>query len=480
MDKSLYNTQAERAVLGAMLSGRDLAHAHEIAALVHPEIFFETVHRDAMEAISETLADGHAPDAITVHPRMLQTAGYEALGGGDYLAELMAEAPYERKTVTDYAAFLRQLYMRRRIVEISQDMARWAHNFEMPGNEVIETAAAELSSALAVTEAVKDPQPMARLVEEAYKRSLENADGKRETAWATGLIDLDRHLAGGFRPGDFVVVSGRPSMGKTAMLRTLASGLASRFALNDRPRDAVVLVSLEMTEERMAERQFSAEAQKACGEAAAYSELSAPNLDRARVEAMAPAIARVPANLSVISSPGATMERLRAIAVRTHLAAQARGGRLGALVVDYLQLVRTRRTENRYVALGEISHALKQLALELGCVVIAGAQINRQSESRSDRRPRLSDLRESGDIEQDADIVIGLYREAYYLEREMTKDATHEEEIALAGCVNKLTLVVDKNRSGRTGDVEVYCNLRYDLIDTLAPNGTRLTVEAAL
>lgn len=460
---------SELAVLGAMLMG-SIAPSAEIARHIQADDFFDPVHGRIFAAAVEVLGEGRAPDAILVGERMKRDAGLEALGGAEYLVDLVV-AGASASSAADYARLVADLAARRRAIA-AIDQVR-GELFE-PRSSVID-AMSSLALMAAETAAKRENgsgfKSMQELTREALDQAFRAARGETEPAWSTGLADIDRMFMGGFRPTEMIAVSGRPSMGKTAMLRTIAAGLARGRQNVGAENDVVLFISLEMGREKLAQRQLACDGRTWDGPA--YSEIGAARPSLAALERLRDAPDLAPHNLRVKQAGGLTLARARAAALSEHVRAQGRGGRLCAVVIDYLQLMRSAaKIEARWQAIGEISRGLKQLAIDLNCAVIIGAQLGRQVESRDDKRPRMYDLRESGDIEQDIDVHMGLYRPEYYLEREGRPDQPGDDQmefdLAMAKARNKLVAIIDKNRSGAIGDVELYADMAHDAIENLA------------
>lgn len=280
--------------------------------------------------------------------------------------------------------------------------------------------------------------------------------GDETDALMTGIGALD-HLTGGFGPGELIILGGRPSMGKTALALSIALNVA-------RAGHGVAIASLEMTPKAMALRALS-EATAQAGHASSYKQMRRGDMAESQVETLrriAPEVAALP--ISFLERKFADLDALIAGCRQIK---RAMGDGLKLLIVDYLQLIEA-RGENRTQEISRISRALKALAGTLDVPIIALSQLSRQVESREDKRPMLSDLRESGQIEQDADAVLFCYRDEYYLERrkpdESDIDKLDKWRAAMEVTRNRLEIIVAKHRQGEIGTAHVRCNVALNLI----------------
>ena len=402
-----HNIEAEQALLGALLLNNEV---HDrVSGIIGSHHFYEPVHGRIFEVAGKRIARGVHVSPVTLKAYLADDEGLAALGGPAYLARL-AEATVSILAVRDYARTIRDLALRRDLMRIGAEIGDRATRFD-PDDEPAQqiTTAEQALYTLAETgkyeggfvdfaEAVEQAAVMA---EAAYKR------GSKLAGLSSGLGTLDERL-GGFRNSDLVILAGRPSMGKTALATNIAFDVARRYRPGEddgpeaptRAGGVVGFFSLEMSSEQLANRILAAES------GVRSDKLLTGDLDEAdfvRFVKVAQELQEVP--LYIDDTP--------ALAIST-LAARARRLKrmygLHLLVVDYLQLVRPARglsrEENRVQELSGITQGLKALAKELDIPVIALSQLSRQVEAREDKRPQLSDLRESGSIEQDADVVM--------------------------------------------------------------------------
>lgn len=431
------NVEAEQALLGAILI--DNAGFDRVSTFLEPDHFHVPVHGRIFEAVRSLIARGRVADPITLKTFFEAEKALAEVGGAHYLARLAASAVSLVHT-EDYGRLVRDLSARRGLVRIGEEMAESAYDarVEESAAALIEQAEARLYELAETGRGEGGFRPLSNVMtgavaiaEAAYKR-----DG-RLAGIATGLADLD-DAVGGLAPSDLVILAGRPSMGKTALATSIALRAASRHrtepgaaapplgAANEesgedsamaapkggaaRPVDGAVVgfFSLEMSGEQLATR-ILAERAGLRSDEIRRGQLS--NEQFGQLVEAARALAEAP--LFIDDTPALTVPALRARARRLK---RAHG--LSLVVVDYLQLMSpSRGHDSRVLEIGEITQGLKAIAKDLDLPVLALSQLSRAVEQREDKRPMLSDLRESGTIEQDSDIVMFIFRESYYLER---------------------------------------------------------------
>ncbi len=455
-----YNPEAEMALLGAILNHN--AIFDKVGAYLKPEHFSEGVHAELYQLMARMIGRGHAVTAVTLLPYAEEIPGLEELGGAaKYLGQLVAHAA-PMSAADDYAREIYDLARRRWLMEIGSELVVEARtpDAERSVNEIIEETEKQLYE---VAEEARFGQGFVGF-SEALKQSLEMAaaayarDGGL-SGLATGLDDLDR-MMGGLQPSDLIILAGRPGMGKTA----LATSMAYHVAKSYRPGEAdaegnvkpaeggiVAFFSLEMSAEQLATRIISAEAEIPSN-MIRKGEISPDDFQR--LQEVAAQIDRVP--LFIDDTGGLTVNQLAARARRIK-----RQHGLDMIVVDYLQLLSgssRRAQENRVQELTEITTSLKALAKELNVPILALSQLSRQVEAREDKRPQLSDLRESGSIEQDADVVLFIFREEYYLKQKEPPAGSEKyaDWIAQMEEVHGIAeVIIAKQRHGPVGKVEV-------------------------
>jgi len=453
-----HNIEAEQALLGAMLVNNDAFY--RVSDFLEPVHFYEPIHRRIYEVMGEIIRMGKAATPVTVKtflPAEVKIADFTV---AQYLARLAAEAT-TIINAEDYGRSIYDLALRRSLILIGEDMVNIAFDapVDMPPKAQIEDAERRLFE-LAETgrydtgfhgfeEALKTAIDMASA---AYKR-----DGHL-SGLATSLDDLDRRL-GGLQPSDLVVLAGRPGMGKTALATNIAFNVARAWrgevqgdgAIKTVDGGIVGFFSLEMSSEQLATRIVSEQTMVPSSDI----RRGAIHEDQfARIVAAAQEMQRIP--LYIDQTGGLSIAQLAARARRLK---RQRG--LDLLVIDYIQLLsgsNRRAAEGRVQEVTEITTNLKALAKELNVPILALSQLSRQVENRDDKRPQLSDLRESGSIEQDADVVMFVFREEYYLKNKKPKEGTEEfnkwmaEMDAVAG---RAEIIIGKQRHGPTGTVDL-------------------------
>jgi len=442
----LANIEAELSVVGALLYENALAPK---LARLHPDHFYDAMLREAYAAALDLIERGDHANPISV---------VEAMGGERVMLYPLNQAVADAvpvAAVTDAEIIINASRLRH-VVGIADDL-RNAARAGADAFGLISEAERQFSRL------VQDSAPPnANLIDARSSANVtldeieqEAREGRAKGA-LTGLRCFDRRMRG-LRPGWLVVVAGRPSMGKTALLRAAAFGAA------ERTKAQVVFFALEMARRELDERSLS-QLSHLDGDGIAYKDMNGDTLhpsDRARLRALAQ---RVPGNLIIDDSPVLSVDYVR----RRVLALKQRGP-VAAVFIDYLQIMDRPEGKGRNDAsiIGEMTKGLKQLAREAGTCVVLASQINRGVESRDDKRPQLSDLRESGAIEQDANAVLFPYREAYYLERAEPTEASKRGawELKCAEMHRRMDVIAAKVRQGAVGtDHQVYF-AEYDHIE---------------
>jgi replicative DNA helicase len=471
-DAQPFNIDAEQAVLGAVLY--DNAAIERVDETLRAEHFYEPLHGRLWDAVLSLARSGKVADPVLVFERIKDEPSLQDLGGIRYLADLVDRAP-PAANAPDYAGVIHDLWLRRRVMDIAANAMAAASGSEYDSaNAVVEGVEAELY-ALVETRREQGFQNLDHYIAEAIQmaaKAYERDGGLSGTS--TGLIDLDQKT-GGLHPSDLIILAGRPSMGKTALATNIAFDVARSYAFETQTGGAkktvrggrVGFFSLEMSGEQLAMR-ILAEASGVSSDRLRKGSIKADEFGRVRDAA----IELQDAPLFVDDTGGLTIDRLCARARRM----KRRTG-LDLLVVDYLQLIqpsRTRAGANRVEQITEISIALKGLAKELDVPIIALSQLSRQVENREDKRPQLADLRESGSIEQDADAVWFVYREAYYLGRKEPRENTAEhhawvEEMDVIR--NVAEVILGKQRHGPIGSVKLSFNEELTKFGNLGRDG---------
>ena len=439
-----HSTEAESSVLGGLLL--DNGAWDRVGDLLTESDFYRFEHRMVFGAIGALVNASKPADVITVFEQLLSQGKAEEIGGLSYLNSLAQYVP-SAGNIRRYAEIVRERAILRKLVSASDEIATNAFNPRgRPVATILDEAEQKIFNIGEEGARTKQGfQAMESLVVKLLDRVQEMADNPNDvTGVPSGFYDLDRMTAG-FQAGDLIVLAARPSMGKTA----LAINIAEHVALNEGL--PVAVFSMEMGAAQLAVRIVGSIGR------IDQSHLRTGKLTDDEWPRLTEAIEKLRTiSLHIDESAGLTSSELRANARR--LSRQC--GKLGLIVVDYLQLMSgsSNDGENRATELGEISRGLKTLAKELQCPVIALSQLNRSVETRPDKRPMMSDLRESGAIEQDADIIMFIYRDEYY-----TKDACKEPGVA--------EVIIAKQRNGPTGTVKLAFLKPITKFESLASGG---------
>jgi len=467
-----HNLEAEQALLGSLMF--DNAVFERLSDRLRGSHMYEPFHQRLFDAIEDHIRQGMLAEPTILMERFKQDPAFQEFGGLRYLADLVDRAP-PAANAPDYARVIYDLALRRDLIRIGGEMIKEAPNPETPADEQIEQAEQTLYS-LAETGKpssgfVNFSTALAGAVEmagEAYQR-----EGKL-AGLATRLDDLDQKL-GGLHPSDLLILAGRPSMGKTALATNIAFNVARNYRWEPTPDGGrktvdggvVAFYSLEMSAEQLAMR-ILADASGVSSDKLRKGEIDSSDFGKIRDAAVE--IGESP--LYIDATGGLSISKLAARARR--LKRMEHG--LDLIVVDYLQLITTgdNSQKNRVQEVSEITGGLKALAKELSVPIIALSQLSRQVEQREDKRPQLSDLRESGSIEQDADCVMFVYRESYYLGRAEPREGS-EEHLKWQEDMDRLEhqaeVVIGKQRHGPIGIVKLSFDANTTRFGNLAHDG---------
>lgn len=455
------NLEAEQGLLGTLLI--DNRAYEKIGDYLKPIHFFAPAHQRIYQAIQTLIDRGQTASPVTLKSYFEKDADLEQVGGAAYLVDL-ASSVISVLNIEDYARTIYDLYLRRELISFGNDVVNesFDHNLDNDAQDTIETAEARLFS-MAET---GDAQASFVTLRDSIKLAIELAESAYNnkggvTGVTTGLKDVDEKL-GGLHNSDLLILAGRPSMGKTALATNMAFNAAKAYAQSGGKEGAITaFFSLEMSHDQLTTRIL-----------AEQSGISGDQLRKGNIsEAQFRDFAQAAHNLSQIPLYIDDTPALSIGAIRTRCRRLKRKHGLGLIVVDYLQLLRgsgTKQSEsNRVLEISEITRGLKALAKELQVPVLALSQLSRAVEQREDKRPMLSDLRESGSIEQDADVVMFVYREEYYLAREIpaqrdseTSDKFNERyanwAARLQESANVAEAIVAKQRHGPIGIVKLF------------------------
>lgn len=433
------NSEAEASLLGAILIDGDAIV--KIADIISSDDFYEERHKRIYEAALQ-LYEKHKPiDILTLTDQLRATGFLDMLGGASYLTELTNFVPTAAH-VEQYAEIVSQKALRRRLIKASGDIVNLGYDENRDLQQLIEEAETKLFE-VSQRHVKQDVTSLETVLSESFDRLDElHKDKGKIRGVPTGYKDLDAILAG-LQKSDLFVLAARPSMGKTALALNLAHNVAIKS------KEPVLIFSLEMSKEQLVDRMLSMESG-----VDAWA-LRTGNLTDSDFEKIGHAMGSLSeAQIYIDDSPGITVSDLRTKARR-----EAHLRPLGLIIVDYLQLMSGGRRfgseGNRVQEISEISRGLKGIARELNVPLIALSQLSRSVESRSPQIPQLADLRESGSIEQDADVVAFIYREDYYNPETERRNITD--------------ILIKKHRNGPTGAVELFFDKekqRFRSLDT--------------
>ncbi len=432
-----YSLEAEQSLLGSILI--DPKCMDEVAAIMTADDFYMPEHAEIYRAMQSMYLKSKNIDVVTLIEELVQTGTYDEAGGREYL-RLVAEAVPTAANAKDYAGIVRSKAVLRQLVEAGEDIAEKAYAGEDDADVMVEYAETKVFR-IAEGRENKSFTHIRDALIQVYDRLTklsQDPDALRGTP--TGFSALDNVIVG-MGDADLVLIGARPGMGKTSFVMNIATEAAIKT------KKTVCVFNLEMSADQLANRMLSSEAQ-----IDSYK-MRSGNLEPEDWKAIAHASSRLSeTEILIDDTPGITVAGMRAKLRRVK--------NLGLVVVDYLQLMQSdRRSENRVNEVGDISRGLKLLAKELKVPVVCCAQLSRGPENRPDKRPMLSDLRDSGAIEQDADIVLFLYRDEYY------KEETPDQSVA--------EVIVAKNRHGSLEKVKLGWIGRFTKFTNLAKDVER-------
>lgn len=469
------NLEAEQALLGAILANNKAFE--KVSEFLKPQHFADPVHAKIFEVMSKLITRGHIADVITLKNYFEQEGSLNEVGGAKYLVKL-ADSATPLTNAEYYAQFIYDKYLRRELISTGFDIVNDASKEDIDSDASAQIEAAEkrlfeLSNQGDINGGFVDFSDalISSLghIEEAYQK-----EGKI-SGLPTALDALD-NKTGGLNNSDLIIIAGRPAMGKTALATNMAYNVAE-YMMHAKDLDekskGVAFFSLEMSADQLATRILSTVTQTN-GHKMRTGELD--NAEFTRIAAAVRELEKLP--LYIDDTPGLNINTIRTRARRLK-----RNKGLGLIVIDYIQLIMgtgSKKTEgNRVQELSEISRGLKILAKELNVPVIALSQLNRGVEQRDDKRPVMSDLRESGSIEQDADIVMFVYRENYYIQNEEPQQKASETpehlqkrieewEARVRATANIGEVIIGKQRHGPTGTVQLFWNGDFAQFGNLA------------
>jgi len=450
------NIEAEQALIGSILVSNDIYD--EITSIVDSQKFFDPIHVKIFDTIEKLISKGLLANPITLKNYFENNEGLKELGGQEYLIKITKFSTTSVKQTVDYANIIHEMHVRRELIKISESVLKEAssdNEVTSSGEQIIEDAEKSLFD-LAERghfnqSFLKFEKALTQTIEMA-KKAFKNEEGI--VGVPTGLSELDARL-GGLHKQDLIIIAGRPSMGKTALATNIAFHAAKNIEKNGL-KSTVAFFSLEMSSEQLSTRILSEQ-----------SRIRSNDIRRGKVtEEQMEQFIETSKNifdlpLYIDETPAIT---IASISNRSRRIKRLFG--LDLIVVDYIQLMRagSGRYDGRVQEISEITQGLKALAKELDVPVLALSQLSRAVEQRDDKKPQLADLRESGSIEQDADVVMFVYRAAYYLER---KEPTlgsieHAEWQQKMDEISRLAdIMIGKQRHGPTGNIKVEFEAMY-------------------
>ena len=416
-----HSNEAEQSVLGAMLLDKEAISS--VTESIKGEDFYREAHREIFEAVVEIFNKGEPVDLITLAERLKSRKTLDVVGGVSYLTSLMDMVPVTHN-VRHYSRIVEDKALLRRLILTSSDIMQRSFEGKDAVSEIVEKAEKNIFE-ISLKHSTAGPEPIGEIlhtnfdmIEELYKNK------GRLTGVPSGFTDLDRMLSG-LQPSELILIAARPSMGKSSFMMNIVQHAAVR------EKTATVVFSLEMSKEQLSHRLL-------CSEALIDSQkLRTGDIDEddwVKLAKVVSPLSKAPIFIDDTPAIGITEIRAKCRKLRIE-------HNLGLVCIDYLQLMSGSGSENRQQEISEISRSLKALARELKIPVVALSQLSRAAEQRVDHRPILSDLRESGAIEQDADVVMFLYRDEYY-NKESEKKNIGE-------------VIISKQRNGPTGSIEL-------------------------
>ncbi len=425
-----HNEDAEKSVLGAVLLDKDALS--DVLEILKPEDFYNQMHQEIFRTIKELYGKNSPVDILTVSDELKKRKSLEMVGGRAYIALLSTQVP-TTANVVQYAKIVEEKAVLRRLISTASDIMEQGYQEKMEPEQVLDYAEQGIFE-IAQNRQTRDFEP----VREVLKRNVERINeiinnAEKFTGVPTGFADLD-NMTSGLQRSDLVILAARPSMGKTAFALNIAQNAALKYGAK------VLIFSLEMSKEQLTQRLLAMESR------IDMKKIRTGELDGEDWASIGIAIDKMSnADIFIDDTPGISAMELKNKCRRLKA---SRG--LDLILIDYLQLmaVEGSKSENRTQEISGLTRSLKQLAREMNCPVVVLSQLSREADKRPNHRPMLSDLRESGSIEQDADIVFFLYRDDYYNKENSEKPGVCE-------------VMVEKHRNGPTGRVDLSWNAKY-------------------
>ena len=445
-----HNIEAEQGILGAILLNNNIYF--DISDILNIDHFYEPIHRLIFDAIEKLVSKGHIASPVTLKSIFELEKNLEEIGGSNYLVRL-ANSAVSLDYAKNYAHIIYDLSVRRGLFELGGKVQHDAieSDLEVKPEHLIEEAEKNLYQISEKGTAQNNVRTFRSSVEEAIELAKKAVEKDSSVVGiSSDFIDIDNKL-GGFHPSDLIIIAGRPSMGKTSLATNIGFNIAKNAHNINDVESSVLFFSLEMSSEQLARRILSEQARISSNDIR-RGNLSSNDLDN--LVTVSKDVLEIP--LYIDDTPAINMGTLSSRARRLK-----RKHGLGIIIIDYLQLLRpsnSSRNETRVLEISEITQGLKALAKELNIPIIALSQLSRQVEQREDKKPQLSDLRESGSIEQDSDVVMFIYRDEYYLEKNAPSPGTAEFiewQQKMDEVHGQADLLIMKQRHGPTGNVKL-------------------------
>jgi len=457
------NLGAEQALLGAIISNNQAFE--KIEELLEPEFFSSKINKIIFESIKKLVINDQVADINTIKVQLDGNEEFQRNGGVSYLLKL-CENTISIINSKQYGELIQDLFMRRKLIDLGTDLINDSYATDNDNNSInlIEKTEQSLFNLTNKNDVSSGPRDFEDIMyktldyaEKAFKKS-DDVIGLK-----TGLSDFDKKI-GGLHKSDLIIIAGRPSMGKTAFATNIASNISNKNNKNKKIKN-VLFFSLEMSSEQLATRLLG-ELAEISSENIRTGNLTKPDFNKLMISSEG--LKKL--NLYIDDTPALSISSIRTRARRVK-----RKFGLDLLILDYLQLVNgdSKSNDNRVQEISDITRGLKAIAKELEIPVIALSQLSRKVEDREEKRPQLSDLRESGAIEQDADLVVFLYREEYYLARTEPPEGTDKHEVwtsKMEKVHNIAEAIIAKHRHGPISKVKLHFNPSWTKFSDLADN----------
>ena len=451
-----HNIEAEQGILGSILLNYEIFH--DVSETLKIDHFYEPIHRLIFEVIGKLISKGQIATPITLKSYFEVEKNLEDIGGSNYLVRL-ANSAVSLDYARNYTRIIFELAVRRGLYDLGGKVQYDAiqSSIDVKPEDLIEEAEKGLYQISERGTNQNNIQTFQSSVEEAIELAKKAYEKDSSVVGiSSDFVDLDTKL-GGFHPSDLIIIAGRPSMGKTSLATNISFNIANNTSKSDDKNSGVLFFSLVMSAEQLARRVLSEQARISSNDIR-RGNLSENDLDN--LVTVSKDILEIP--LFIDDTPAINIGTLSSRARRLK-----RKNGLAIIVIDYLQLLRpnkTSRNESRVLEISEITQGLKALAKELNVPIIALSQLSRQVEQREDKKPQLSDLRESGSIEQDSDVVMFIFREEYYLEKNAPTPGTAEFiewQQKMDEIHGQADLLIMKQRHGPTGNIKLSFDAKF-------------------